>query len=333
LAATLNRWSGGRFAVVYPEHQDVLENIQALAPQMEALSWLYEELANDISKQTLIKVLAYRLQGHVRVRLPLSNQRYWRERRAMNALGTGETVVAPDSPWPLRRLDLTPLGFPVELFMVPMGAFATFSLRQYEYGRCARPIRAAAGDHVIDAGACWGDTALYFAHCVGPTGRVRSFEFLPANLAIFERNLALNPRLASRIEVVPKALWDRSGAAVQYAARGTGTAVLSAGSGDGHAETMTVDDLVGESRVDFIKMDIEGAELKALRGAARTIVRHRPTLAIAVYHSPTDLAEIPRFIASLGAGYDLFLDHFTIHREETILFASRRAPIASASVA
>jgi FkbM family methyltransferase len=333
VASALNRWSFGRFAVVYPDAREVIRNLESIGPQLEALSWLYERLADGASRSTLIKILAYRLQGAERVRLPLSNPQYWRDRRALEALAGNERIAVPGGKWPLRRLALAPLGFPIDLFMVPMGAFATFCLRQYEYRKDSSPIAAEVGDQVIDAGGCWGDTALYFAHRTGPGGRVFSFEFLPSNLAIFERNLALNPQLATRIEVVRKALWDRSGAQVSYSANGSGTALGKAGGGDGTAETFRLDDPAGPSRADFIKMDIEGAELNALRGAERTIRRDRPNLAIAVYHSLTDLTDIPRLIDAFDSDYELFLDHFTIHREETILFArhrSRRGSRASA---
>ena len=89
-------------------------------------------------------------------------------------------------------------------------------------------------------------------------------------------------------------------------------------------ETITIDDLVSEEklkRVDFIKMDIEGAELEALRGAENTIRQFHPKLAISLYHKLNDLWEIPEYIDSLGLGYKFSLKHVTIHAEETVLFA------------
>ena len=71
-------------------------------------------------------------------------------------------------------------------------------------------------------------------------------------------------------------------------------------------------------------MDIEGAELNALKGAEETIRRFKPKLAITVYHSLNDFWEIPEWLESLGLGYKFYLRHFTIHAEETVLFASAR---------
>jgi hypothetical protein len=74
-------------------------------------------------------------------------------------------------------------------------------------------------------------------------------------------------------------------------------------------------------RVDFIKMDIEGAELQALRGAEQTIRAFRPKLAIALYHNWSDFITIPGYLENLAVGYQFYLGHVTIHWGETILFA------------
>jgi hypothetical protein len=68
----------------------------------------------------------------------------------------------------------------------------------------------------------------------------------------------------------------------------------------------TVDALVrqfGLDRVDLIKMDIEGAEVRALRGATETIRRFRPRLAIATYHTPSDLAGVPAAVREIRSDY------------------------------
>ena len=68
-------------------------------------------------------------------------------------------------------------------------------------------------------------------------------------------------------------------------------------------------------------MDIEGAEPIALKGAIETIKKFKPKLAIAIYHSFDDFVNIPNWILSIDLGYEIFIDHYTIHTEETICFA------------
>jgi hypothetical protein len=92
----------------------------------------------------------------------------------------------------------------------------------------------------------------------------------------------------------------------------------------GTAITISIDDFVsanGITKVDFIKMDIEGAELKALKGAKQTIKKFKPKLAIAIYHSMEDFVTIPNWILNLNLDYNIFIGHYTIHSEETICFA------------
>jgi hypothetical protein len=71
-------------------------------------------------------------------------------------------------------------------------------------------------------------------------------------------------------------------------------------------------------KVDLIKMDIEGSEFPALKGAINTLKRFRPKLAISIYHSMEDYAYIVPWIRGLGIEYKFFVRHFTIHAEETI---------------
>ena len=89
-------------------------------------------------------------------------------------------------------------------------------------------------------------------------------------------------------------------------------------------QTQTIDDFVSEQsikKIDFIKMDIEGSEPNALKGAEGTIRKHRPKLAIAIYHDLRHFASIPNWIDGLGLGYRFYVGHFTIHAAETVLFA------------
>ena len=74
--------------------------------------------------------------------------------------------------------------------------------------------------------------------------------------------------------------------------------------------------------VTFIKMDVEGAELKALYGAEKIIKANRPKLAICLYHKPEDIIEIPEYIINLGLDYSLYIRHQSFCTGETILYAA-----------
>jgi FkbM family methyltransferase len=330
LVSKLNKLLSGKLAIVTPDVSQI-QSVSRIERSLDQLAANYELLADDSSRSTMIKVLAYRLLGPQKVKLPLNTTAYWQGRKHLRSLIKGREAIQIKFPsLALKRMTLAEIGYPIELFFAPMFAMATFVLKQYEYGKRVPAIRAEAGDYVIDAGGGWGDTALYFAHRVGSEGKVFSFEFAPENLEIMRRNLNLNPALASRTEVISKALWTTSGEIVSYRANGPSTSLNPERSpkfNDHSAQvpTISIDDFVAErqlSRVDFIKMDIEGAELSALKGAERTVRAFKPKLAISLYHRDNDFTEIPDHLNKLGLGYQFFLDHFTVHGEETILFAA-----------
>jgi FkbM family methyltransferase len=281
---------------------------------VQGLDQSYRFFQDEKSRNLFVKVLAYRVLGNRHVRLPLSNAKYWKLRRSLDRyVEKRDTVEIPI----LGSLDLCNYN-KMRFHVHPLAILHTFLLEQY---RCERAgIGVKTGDIVIDAGGCWGDTALYFAQ---DAAQVFCFECIPPNLKIIGENLALNPALGAKIRVVQKALWNKSGEKMIFQEMGPGSRASSDGTGV-DVETQSLDDFVSANsveRVDFIKMDIEGAEPEALIGAERTIRKHRPQLAISIYHDLSHFGSIPGWIAGLDLGYRLYLDHFTIHAEETVLYA------------
>ncbi|HEY5188889.1 MAG TPA: FkbM family methyltransferase [Solirubrobacteraceae bacterium] len=193
--------------------------------------------------------------------------------------------------------------------------------------------RPREGDVVVDGGGYLGETALWFAHLVGETGRVLTFEFEQGALDVLRGNLHANPALASRIAINEHALWDEPGHELPILVSGPGTTVM-AGTPEPDDEgnrpveqlvpTTSIDALVGSGeleRVDFLKLDIEGAEPAALRGAEQTLRRFTPRLALAAYHRFDDMWALMRQIDQIDLGYQFAMAHFTPHHEETVLYA------------
>lgn len=88
-------------------------------------------------------------------------------------------------------------------------------------------------------------------------------------------------------------------------------------------EAVTLDSYVeaeGIARVDLIKLDIEGAELAALTGAAGVIRRDNPCLQICLYHKDPDLWEIPQYIKGLVPEYRMFVGHHSCCLLDTVLY-------------
>ena len=304
------------------------QGLRFAEPHAPHLQWLYEHLGEDESRKVLVSLIAFRALGYRHVKLAFNQPEHWRLVEALESKARGCETIDPNFlGWRLSKLDLREIGYPMELFCLPMAAVIQFTHEQYRCVSAQGPIEAEEGDVVVDAGGCWGDTALYFAHKAGSRGKVYSFEFLPANLNVYERNLELNPELASRIEVLPHPVWSSRDVELSISANGPGTFVGTTrrAEGDEVVRTMTIDQLLERpdvDRIDFIKMDIEGAELSALQGAEVVLRKFRPRLAITVYHRLSDFWEIPQYIDGLGLGYRFYLRHFTTHAEETVLFAT-----------
>ena len=91
--------------------------------------------------------------------------------------------------------------------------------------------------------------------------------------------------------------------------------------GGGTCIPVTSLDAVIDGKVTFIKMDIEGAEYEALKGAERLIREYKPKLAVSVYHKPEDIWELPGLILSFCPEYTFYLRHYSLSSEETVLYA------------
>lgn len=304
-------------------------HLQHTLHNINRLERFYHLLENNHSKQLLIELLKFKILGARRVKLPLNTEEYWELYASVDKHFLQERGTIKTGRWVLNRYKLQGLNGPIHLHAPAGGVLNTFLLEQYTYNNRDQLIQVQPGDVVIDGGACWGDTALYFADKAGAQGKVYCFEFVPDNLEILRQNLGLNPSLAGTIEVISKALLDVSGKMVSYSPRGPSTWLESNEEQlTQQVSTVSIDDFVKEegiARVDFIKMDVEGSELKALEGAEGTICAFKPKLAIALYHRIDDFVVIPEYLAGLELGYKFFLDHFTTHNWETVLFASPKA--------
>jgi FkbM family methyltransferase len=301
----------------------------ATVDRLEGLERTYHRLQDDHSRQILRDVLRLRLLGRRHVKLPINNERFWTEYNSVDARFLKKRrTIAPQMRWDFNLYELPENGTPVKLHSNPLGILQTFVLEQYAYRRISDPISAGPGDIVIDGGGCWGDTTLYFAAKVGSAGKVYVYEFESGNLDVLRQNLDLNEHLKDSVRIVENALWDKSGEVLTYDPGGPATTIAlrqtQSASAPAQTTTLSIDDLVHQQslpKVDFIKMDIEGAELNALKGAEQSLRAFRPSLAISVYHRDDDWVTIPDYLDSLDLGYEFFLDHFTIYESETVLFA------------
>ena len=165
------------------------------------------------------------------------------------------------------------------------------------------------GMTIVEAGAHMGYITLQSARAAGPAGRVFAFEANPRAVPLIERNLADND-LGDRVTVVPLALGDAPGTHAFFISGGGDTSSLQ--KPDDASEPIevvvtTLDNWLDPAvRVDVIKLDIEGAEVAALRGMRETLDRAGPGLTLFAECNP---ASLERFGSSAAELIELLRDH------------------------
>ena len=178
----------------------------------------------------------------------------------------------------------------------------------------------AEGETVLDVGACDGATSLQFLQWGGDKiRRVFAFDFDPVNIERCREKLR---DFRDKVTLVEKGTWDED--KVMYVDSdfiGSGKSNVSE-SGKIKVQLATIDSMMKDEPVTFIKMDIEGAELRALKGARNIIIKNHPRLAICIYHKPEDICEIPAYILSLVPEYKFYVRHYSSSPSETVLYAS-----------
>jgi len=216
-------------------------------------------------------------------------------------------------------------GYRVGRWIIDSDPFAIVDSMLREQYSLPGVVEAESGDVVLDIGAYKGETALWFADRVGPEGLVLALEPGLQTGVVLRRNIERNLSAAmAPIRVLPYAAGAHEGPA-RFIATADSSSTVSI-EGDVTVAMTTVDAMVVEQhlgRVDFIKMDIEGGEVDALRGAEETLKKFTPRLAISVYHRPHDLPDIVALVRQACPDYRLYLSHKSPGLAETILFARR----------
>jgi FkbM family methyltransferase len=182
----------------------------------------------------------------------------------------------------------------------------------------------------IDAGAYMGDSIEAFLAAVkGRFKHIYSFEpDLANNEAISNRIKKLQEyyidNLSNKVTIIRKGLWSMDDELVfsSVGEHDLGGHLVKGGL-DTFIENakktvvqVTSIDSSTEQDATFIKYEVEGAELEALKGAEKTISKNKPKLAVAVYHKPEDLLIIPNYIKNLNMKYKIGFRQHDIHKPD-----------------
>lgn len=216
------------------------------------------------------------------------------------------------------KLDIELVQSPERSFWIPRGDshywggkhLLTYLLAEHTWvGRTNPRNIVRSGNIVLDCGAHVG----VFTHMALRRGaaKVVAVEPDPLNLECLRRNFA--QEIASgKVVVFPKGVWSSATVLVLSESKLNSGSNSFVGEGGGEKIEMpvtTIDNLVSElglPRVDYIKMDIEGSEREALKGAQATLRKYRPRLMIDAYHRPDDPLVLPAIIRQAHSDYASF---------------------------
>jgi FkbM family methyltransferase len=181
-----------------------------------------------------------------------------------------------------------------------------------------RMFTLTGDESYFDCGAFTGDTIAEFLKATGGSYRhIWAAEPDRSNYEQLKRYAAENK--LSNIAILHKGVYSAAGR-LPFQETGSMLSMLSA-CADSFVEVDTIDHITGGNPVTYLKMDVEGAELEALKGAEQTIRRHRPILGISIYHKERDLIDIPQYIKELVPEYRFY---FRVHKKlaiDTVLYA------------
>lgn len=207
-----------------------------------------------------------------------------------------QTALGRAARWPLR---FVPRGRDVRILTGPL-AGAHWIVGNGNHGcwlgTYEREVQALfrrfvqPGTTVLDLGANFGFYSLLAARLAGPKGRVIAFEPMPTTLSILKRHFAINPALARRVTMIESAVGDVDGETTIGFENDLASASIHPL--DQVSRTLTVpivrldtllENGVIRPPISFAKIDVEGAEVDVLNGAAHLLSTHRPALVVSCH--------------------------------------------------
>ena len=221
--------------------------------------------------------------------------------------------------WTFKRILFLIQRFKYPLEIEVWITFYIFGLKQYDI----KNIFEVKDDAVIfDIGAWKGDTAYFFSKKCSDNAQIYAFE--PDNYA-YEILQKIKNKYKLNNVITKNILFSNAEKEIDFVSMIKNTPASK-------KNAITIDKFVEENnieKIDYIKMDVEGAERTILEGAIKTIKKFKPHLAIAIYHGGKlfmeDFYNIPLFIKNImGEDYQYYIRTFHPAGLETILFCKSK---------
>ena len=274
----------------------------------ENFNIFYDMLKEEYSKKLFEKIVRYR---YMLAFYPNVHQNFKRELFFSIKYGTISTIF-----W-IRKMIFFLI---TKRIFLPkeVGAFALFhiiSLKQYDVKNIFEVKEDAT---IFDIGAWKGDTAYFFSKKCSNKARIYAFEPDDYAFQILEK---IKEKYKLNNVITKNILLSNAEKEIDFISMIENTPTIK-------KNAITIDKFVEENnieKIDYIKMDVEGAEKNILEGAIKTIKKFKPSLAIAIYHGGKlfmeDFYNIPIFIKNvINEDYEYYIRTFHPAGLETILF-------------
>jgi len=160
----------------------------------------------------------------------------------------------------------------------------------------------------VDCGAYTGDTIKELMNQTSKVNSTISFEPDTKNQKSLNIELALQKDSYPETDFIiyPSGVYSEN-SILQFSNNGVDSSASFDKNSDIFVPVVSIDNILINKNINFIKMDIEGAEAEALIGAKKTIQKYKPNLAICLYHKPEDLWELPLLINEIEPSYTMYL--------------------------
>lgn len=179
-------------------------------------------------------------------------------------------------------------------------------------------FEASDNEIFIDGGSYGAETSVDFAGWCPSYKKIYAFE--PDGENIMKCRKTIKNHSIRDIELFHAGLWSSSGSLSFKHAGDFGTGSYIENQGEQAIRVLSIDEVLKGDPVTLIKLDIEGSELEALKGAKETISSCKPKMAICIYHKPEDIFEIPIYIKSLVKEYKFAIRHYSTYLYDTVLY-------------
>ena len=270
------------------------------------------EIENSLRNRGFQTILPYhsldaKFPGRLKSRFWLENRKYWESHREdiLRALRLWEDGTSRTNFLDLVELRLTSN---LQLLRSPDPGHQYFP---EDIPILRDPVR------LIDGGAFVGDT-LAAMRRFGMEA-VAAFEPDIENFRVLRRWLDENAEGLEEVVLFPCGVGSETAMCHFRQGQAAGSAISE--TGDAMIQVVALDDVLPRFAPTFIKLDIEGAEVAALRGASKMIQEHQPRVAACVYHLPAHLWEIPLLLRELLPSHRLFLRYHGFNGFDAVAYA------------